>query len=207
MPRRSLVRYYLKLTGNEALELLNEATQWDDLRSPGSSAGGGSTNPTFTTFITGATAVGVYAWRFNAAPAGTDDEDLMFDCQYPHGIKTGTVAAPSIVYPHLHWSPNDANAGNVGWGLEYTEADIGAVFPATQIMRTPFAAGGAQYLHQLNGWAGLSSTTRQFSTMIKVRVVRTDVGGIDTYASTCFLHEFDIHYEIDTIGSRGPVSK
>ena len=117
------------------MELLNEATVWDDMRSPAASAGPGATNPTFTKFIdNGSGSVGVYAQRFDDPGA---ENDLMFDIQWSHKIAIG-----EDVHPHIHWSPNTADAGNVGWGIEYTEANIDEAFPQTTLELLPFAAGG-----------------------------------------------------------------
>ena len=194
--RTSLLRPYFKINGNESLELLEEATVWDDIRCPASSGGGGSSNPTFAVFrkdLAG-TSIGVWAQRF--ADPGAEN-DLMFDAQLPHSIKLG-----STLHPHIHWSPNSAVAGNVGWGIEYAEANINEVFPVTTTVLQAFATAGIQYQHQISEWTPISKATRNISAMFKCRIFRSNTGGIDTYADVVWLHEFDIHYEIDMIGSR-----
>lgn len=199
--RTSLLRPYLSLYSQQSLTLLAEATCWDDSRSPASGAGPGATNPTFAQFRdsdgTGTGSVGVYAQRFDDPGAGTDGEDLMFDNQLSHMMMTG-----SLFSPHVHWSPSTAVVGNVGWGMEYSEANIGDAFPLTTIVRVAAATSGTQYDHQLSDLGDVVKADRAFSCMFKSRIFRTDVGGIDTYASSVWLHEFDIHFEIDTMGTR-----
>lgn len=212
MPLTSLTRPYLKLIGDAALELLGDATQWDDVRNPSSPAGPAVSNPTVAMFRdNGAGSRGVFSQQFADPAAGTEGNDLMFNCQFSHKLKEGSVAVPSIVYPHIHWSPNDAVAGNVGWSLEYSESNPGVAFPQTQVITQAIASPAVQYMHQISGLtiggAGLSSTTRQISAMVLSRVARTDVGNIDTYGAVVWLHEYDIHFEIDTMGSKTPLAK
>jgi hypothetical protein len=204
--RASLILPYLKLWSNEALELLGDATVWDDVRCPAGSAGPAASNPPFNVFRTnGAGSVGVRAFEFG--DPGVED-DLYWDVQWPHLIKLGTVAVPSLVFPHLHWSPADANAGNVGWGIEYTEANIGEAFPLTSLPApVATAAAGVAFQHQITSYASVSKNNRGISGMFKCRTYRTNAGGIDTYASSVWVHEFDVHVEIDTLGSRTEFAK
>ena len=197
--RTSLLRPYLYLYSQQSLTLLGEATCWEDLRNPAASAGPGATNPVYAQFRrnAGNTSAGVYAQRFADPGAGAEGMDLMFDVQHSHAMKTG-----SIISPHIHWSPNDANAGDVGWGIEYTEANIYGVFPVTTSELVAVAASGVQYSHDLAEFSDIVNANRTISGMMKFRVYRSDVGNIDTYAAVVWLHEFDVHYEIDTIGSR-----
>jgi hypothetical protein len=199
--RASLIKPYLKLVSDESLELLAEATVWDDVRCPAGSAGPAATNPPFVKFLdNGAGSVGVFAFEF--ADPGVED-DLLWDVQYPHGLKVGTALVPSIVYPHIHWSPSTAAAGNVGWGIELTEANIGETFPLTTLPApVADATAGIAFHHQLTSFAPVTKVDRYISCMMKARTYRTDAGGIDTYAATIFVHEFDVHIEIDTIASK-----
>jgi hypothetical protein len=191
----SLIFPYVKIWSDEALECLAGATTWGDMRCPATSAGPGPTNPSYQKFMdNGAGSVGVWQPRFDDPGA---EDDLMFDIQMAHRYKLG-----STIYPHIHWSPDDANAGNVGWGLEYTEANIDEVFPSTQITILPFSTTSTAKKHIISSWAGISKPTRGISCMFKARVFRSNSGGIDTYAGYAWLHEFDIHYEKDTLGSR-----
>lgn len=204
--RASLIKPYLKLVADESLELLAEATVWDDVRCPAGSAGPAATNPPYVQFRDdGAGSVGVFAFEF--ADPGIED-DLHFDVQWPHGLKLGTVAVPSIVYPHFHWSPSTADVGNVGVGLEFSEANRNEVFPLTTLPAPIVAAtSGVAYQHQTTGFVGLSKADRSISAMLKARIYRTNAGGIDTYGASIFVHEFDVHVEIDTIGSKNMFNK
>jgi len=199
--RASLIKPYLKLTSDESLELLNEATVWDDIRCPAGSAGPAGTNPPYNVFLTnGAGSVGVRAFEFGNP--GVED-DLYWDVQFPHGLKIGTALVPSLAYPHIHWSPSTAGAGNVGWGIELTEANLGETFPLT-VLPAPVATAtaGIAFHHQISSFGPISKADRYISCMMKARTYRTDAGGIDTYAATVFVHEFDVHFEMDTIASK-----
>jgi len=199
--RTSLLRPYFRIWGEETLKLLAEATVWEDERCPASSAGPGASNPVFAMFrqnLAG-TSVGVFAQRFRDPGA---EDDLMFDVQHPHSIRIG-----STLYPHIHWSPNDAVVADVGWGIEYSEANINTIFPVTTSELIAFPTSGVQYSHDVSSWSPIPLADRGISGMFKARIFRSDAGGIDTYAAVAWLHEFDIHFEVDTMGSRTEFTK
>lgn len=168
---------------------------WDDLRIPATATTVGAANPpTLKKFRdNGAASRGVYAWHF----APTIMEDLMFAAQVPHKQKQETD-----LYPHFHWSPTTANAGNVIWGIEYTISTINGSFPLTQLDSVTDAADGLAYKHQLAGLSTISMAGNGLSTMILGRLYRDGGNTSDTYPDDAVLHEFDFHIQIDSPGSR-----
>lgn len=104
------------------------------------------------------------------------------------------------MHPHIHWTPSTVNAGNVGWSLEYSEANIDDIFPLTTIDNKAFACGTTLYKHQVDEFDPIIKSDRSLSAMFKARVFRSSTG--DTYNDNAFLHEFDLHYEIAMLGSR-----
>jgi len=171
-------------------------TFWDDLRVPltGISGPGSSgTAPGFDVFL-GA----VRAYAFDP----TTDEELLFTSQLPHKWKEGT----SIV-PHIHWSPEDTNTGNVVWSLEYTKASINGTFGATTTISVTDAGDGTAYKHQVADFAAISMTGETISTILVCRLFRDADNGSDTYTGDAFGHEIDFHYEIDQPGSVDETTK
>ena len=123
---------------------------------------------------------------------------MFFTIQFPHGYKLG-----SDVYPHVHWTPTDAGAGSVVWQLEYSWADIDEVFPAVTPIEIADAAAGVAWTHQLASFAAVTgSGATGVSSMLVCRLFRDPAHASDTYGSDAALLEFDVHFEIDTVGSR-----
>jgi hypothetical protein len=168
---------------------------WDDLRFPATSLqGGGINDPTFVQFQNnGVASVGVYAWQFSA----TLNQDLFFWAQLPHTWKQGTA-----LYPHIHWAPMSAAGGDVAWSFEYSIAKVGNPYPLTTQDNIFPAAPGVALEHTLTPFLPMAPTSDPISTMIGCRIRRRGSNVADTYPGLAALLEFDLHYEINTPGSR-----
>jgi len=195
---------YLSVSVDGELELKGTATVWNDIRVPLSSLKRlGFTDPDWEQFQDdGAASTGVYAPAF----ATNADQEVFFAAQLPHDWKLG-----SDLQPHVHWSPSDANAGNVTWKLEYTISDINGTFGNTSTISVTDAADTVALKHQIVGFSSdidMSSYTDNgdVSIMLICRLYR-DVSDGDTYGSDAFLLETDFHYEIDSLGSTEATSK
>jgi len=182
---------------------------WNDIRiaAENTRLQGGS-DPDYLQFKTnGSGSNGVYAYRFDA----TTPEEVFFSVQIPHNYMLG-----SDLDAHVHWVPTaDGTSGQVvSWGLEYTIANIGDVFGNTSIAygNTHIPADDvlAQDKHYLTEVTTIDgSGIDSVSTMLMCRLFR-DAGGAgktDDYASDAALLEFDLHYQIDSLGSRSEYSK
>lgn len=179
---------------------------WDDLRVPVTATTVGTARqPAFGQWLTnGAGSTGVYTYFFPDGNA-TNERDLFFGVQLPHGYKYGTD-----LKPHIHWSPKTTGlAGQkVSWGMEYTLAKIGSTFPNTTIIsanthyleQDPIVANN-HYLTPLPDIDG--SGIDSVSAMLFGRVWR-DCGGVlqaDGFTGDVGLLEIDFHYQIDAVGS------
>ena len=181
-------------TGN--LRLNGAATQWDDLRIAGSAVRLGVTAPTLAAFGPSGS---IRCLRFDS---GQHDE-IYFEIQMPHSWREG-----SNIYPHVHWSPVSATAGNVVWQFDYIWADIGDAFGAPTTMTSDAtAAGGTAWVHKLSvlkdgsSNAYIDGTGKTLSSMLVCRLHRDAGAGSDTLAADVAFLEFDIHYEVDSFGS------
>jgi len=137
-------------------------------------------------------------FMFSASATNT----LMGAAQMPHSWKTG-----SLIAPHVHWTPTDTGAGNVLWRWEYKLVPIGSAIPSGY---TPVdavaAAGGVADKHLITKF-GLVSTGGSLSLMILWKLSRIGGDVADTYGSEARLLEFDIHYQIDSLGSGEEMEK
>ena len=123
--------------------------------------------------------------------------------QFPHSRKLD-----SEIRPHVHWSPTTTGSGNVLWRLEYVLADINGTFPGTYTAIDALAAaGGVVGAHQIKSFPAIDASEVGLSAIMCWKLSRIGGDATDTYAADARLFEFDIHYEIDTIGSDDELAK
>lgn len=182
---------YLAIEADGSWELNGTATAWEDLRVPGTTVKLGATAPDFAAFLGSGN---LLTYLFDGAATA---EQVYFTIQMPHGWKAG-----SDIYPHIHWTPTDANAGNVKWQLEYSWANIDATFAAPTTISIVDAADGTAWKHQKAQFAAIVGSGKTLSSMLVCRLFRDPADAADTYAHDAAFLQFDVHYEIDTLGSR-----
>lgn len=173
--------------------LSGENTVWEDLRFPATQI---RVNPATLLPNWDDTELG---FLFDA---GTT-ETLQIIAQMPHAWKLG-----SSIYPHVHWMPTTTGAGNVLWRMEYKWVSIGATTPGSwSTVPLLDAADGVSLKHQIAGFGAVSGAGQTLSSIISIKLSRVGGDGTDTYGADALLKEFDIHYEIDTMGSREELVK
>lgn len=157
---------------------------------------GGTSN--WMSGLVGGGSRGVFGYHFD--PQTT--QELYFDVQLPHAYKEGAV-----LRPHVHWSPKvDGNTDDeVVWGLEYTASSVGGIFGNTIIIsgveRFPGDTKPTAYKHYATPLGDIPGDTFLISNMLKCRLFRVASSPSDTFDFDVVLHEFDIHYQIDSNGS------
>lgn len=163
---------------------------WDDLRFPVSAVNpvGLSAPPTLN--------VENGLLEFSA----TQTEIIAIQVQLPHSWLEG-----SIVVPHVHWRKKTQGTGNVLWQLTYEFVNRGDAFtdtPATLTADTPVATDdGTALVHHLTSFGNVAMTGKEISCMGLLTLARVGGDDLDTYAGVAQLLEFDIHYQIDGLGS------
>jgi hypothetical protein len=182
---------YLQIGADGTLTLIGDATVWEDLRFPATSL-----NPPGTESDADVEKTGVFVGTLLFAAGST--EICCGVAQFPHSMKIG-----SSIYPHVHWSPTTAGAGDVLWRLEYIHANINGVFAGTYEELTALdTASGVANTHQIISFDPIVGTTIGLSSIMCWKLSRIGGDSTDTYGADARLLEFDIHYEIDTMGSR-----
>lgn len=180
-------------TGN--VLLAGNATVWDDLRISGANTRVGSTAPALVAF---GPSGNLKTLQFETA----HHDEVHFEFQMPHAWKEGTR-----IYPHVHWTPINTTAGNVVWELEYSWADMSGTFGAPGNMASAAtAAGGVAWVHKKTdliegGNNYIDGAGKKISSMLVCRLHRNAGAGSDTLAEAVAFLEFDIHYEMDGLGS------
>jgi hypothetical protein len=123
--------------------------------------------------------------------------------QMPHAWKEGTD-----IHPHLHWMKTTNGTGNVVWRLEYRWVPIGEVMDATwkESIRantmpvTPDS--NTAFKHLMTEFDDISGQGKQLSDMLLILLSRNANTAADTYTGASAFLEFDIHYEVDRLGSQ-----
>ena len=119
------------------------------------------------------------------------------DCHILHTIKEGTLT----VYPHFHWSSNEATpSGNVAWKVECTSARGHGqdAFHAPIVDVIPPQACTAQYQHMVAESTGLAISNIEPDMEILIRVYRDTADAADTLVGDAFLLRVDFHVEVDS---------
>lgn len=193
------------------LTFLGDATVWDDFMVPITATKlGGTKDPDFLKFRdNGAGSQGVFTYWFAPSTA----EELYFSVQMPHSW------AGTAIYPHVHWTASTTADGTpanqkVVWGVEYTWTDIQASFPANSSIVTgsahePADANITAGKHYLTPLTAITPTATQdgISSMMICRLYRDATDLADNFEQDAGLLQFDIHYEMDTMGSKTESAK
>lgn len=175
--------------------LTAETIAWEDIRVAGVMTRVGATAPSLSAFGPSGSLKVLFFEE------GHHDE-VHFEIQMPHSWKQGTK-----IYPHVHWTPVTTEAGNVVWELEYAWANIAGTFGAPSNMATDAtAAGGTAWVHHMTrlksgGNDYIDGTGKTASSMLVCRLHRNAGAGSDTLTEAVAFLEFDLHYQVDGLGS------
>lgn len=149
---------------------------------------------------------GIYAYQFDA--------DAMNECFSNFHLGHDYIPG-SMVFPHVHWSPNTTSTGVVRWGIEYTWArrhdSTGQThFPATNTLYIEVnLEADHQYAHMVSeapDGQGIPGSTMEVDSIILCRFFRDGAHPNDTFPDPVFLLSVDLHYRslVKTTPSRFP---
>lgn len=139
-------------------------------------------------------ATGIFLSAFD----GTATTEQVFGAvELDHDWMEGT-----LIHPHVHWMPVNANAGNVKWQLTYTFLVDGAVYvaPATIPIVTP--APGVAWEDNRADFPTINAGPYLIGTQFCFRFFRNPTDGDDTYASDAMVSTIGLHVKVNSIGSR-----
>ena len=182
-----------------AVTFHGSATVWDDLRiTPGAFTFVGASDPTLSDWQPDGTGATFKVWKFQ------ENNEVFVTAQMPHSYKEGTDLGF-----HIHWTPcdrgDDEGTAEVAWKIDYSFANIGSNFPESETADLTDECAGVDDRHEMTDDVPVDGSGLTTSHIIMMRVYRSADG--DTWTGTTApqspaLLEIDIHYEIDTIGSR-----
>lgn len=169
------------------------APRWEDLRFPASGFNpAGSTAPP-----TVSTSNGLLVF------SGVADNIIGGVAQMPHSWLEG-----SAVRPHLHLRYPAPSAGAVSqWSFEYDIANPGEDFSGSLVTLSTVsvAAPSTSRRHVKVPFGEIQMAGYRVSATIMWQITR--LGASDADATSIDLMEFDIHYQIDSNGSRTELEK
>jgi hypothetical protein len=166
---------------------LDILTGWNDLKSPlstGKAVGGNV--PTFAAITDS-----IKAYNFSAS---TMNELFLVPFHIGHDYKPG-----SLIFFHMHWSPDDTNTGVVRWGIEYSvsKGHGQQAFPASTTVYLEQAGSGTAKQHQIIEDTVGVSTDIEPDSLILMRIFRDAAHANDTYTGIAWGHTLDAHYQSD----------
>jgi hypothetical protein len=172
-----------------ALALANPA--FDDLQGLSTQFRLPASNPPAFTAWVGNT----YALEF---PTGVDRYSY-FIIQVTHRYKQDTT-----MHPHFHVGFKTAGAGYSTWECEYVWSSINYKYPtsSTTLSVNKDMNNIDPYNHTIIGFDDhleLGNEPKNISSIILGRIGR--LGSSDTFGQSIWLFSFDLHYEVDAMGS------
>ena len=192
---------YLQIDSSGELSLHGTATVWDDMRVvPGSFDRPGVSDPTIVAYDVNGGGISTYLWQFAV------DDIASFTVQLPHSYQVG-----EDISVHIHWTPgprgNEENGNKVGWKVDYSWANIDGNFGTMVTADLSDACDGTDHKHQMTPEVTIAGDDKGISSMLICNVKRTDTGTDDTWVGTAsgqrpLLLEIDLHYPIDSMGSK-----
>lgn len=183
---------YTQIAADGTITLAGAATVWDDLRFPAQAI-----NPAGA-----AAAPAVSSSTGMLEFSGSADNTIAGQAQLPHSWKYG-----SEIHPHMHLLFPTANTDSSRWKLEYT---IVALDGASSNAYGTYTDGGtitvanpnSASAGRLHEWSPISMTGQLGSCTLLWRITRLAASdAADTDTSAVVLTEFDIHFEMDKLGS------
>jgi len=183
---------FLSVNNRGELRLTGSAVTWEDLRYPASGINppGGLSDASKDTLDT------PFIGTFLFDPASI--EICAGQAQMPHRWKEG-----SFVHPHIHWSPTSTSTGSIVWQLDCDVANVGEAYSGSYTYTSAISvyADGTLNEHNASNFSVLEMSEKVLSTIILWRISRIGSSGSDTYPQDVRFLEFDIHYQIDSLGS------
>ncbi len=144
-----------------------------------------------------------------SATARYTEEPVCMISQMPHAKKFGTA-----LYPHLHWIQQEDNTPN--WLLKYRFYNNGSVVPEFSLAiptYNAFAYDSGDLL-QITAFPPIPAPTGETVSSICDLILFRDsanastlFAGADPYTVGAKSKEFDLHYQIDSLGSGRELAK
>jgi len=177
-----------------------EGFHYDDSQVPALAIIGGATAPGLISFA-GSDDIKVYGFD-----GGSRNEVGHFTIQLSHRYREGTP-----IFPHVHWcqtaAPTTATDTNVVWQLTYTFTGVNQAFADVQTLTVTNGISTTNWFHQASSFAGITNSNANVSSILVGSLTRLATDAADLYDKDAALLGFDVHFQVDSPGSRSEFSK
>lgn len=216
----------LELSGTDFLHLNDTATVWDDVLVTANAVRVNGTQgtepPTYAKFIYNSTRgtdySGLFAYSFPYSANSWQDANITV--QLPHRYKEG-----STIYPHVHCSLQSAATGTMLLEAEYIWSNVNEAKATTTTISTwnlavtTASLVSDNFIISLPSISGIVKANATISSILDIRFSRIVknaawtypvlTGGLvnDNWNGTLWLRSFDVHFEIDSLGSKEELIK
>lgn len=129
-------------------------------------------------------------------------DELSGSFEILHDYKEGTN-----IVPHIHWAPTTAGVGNVKWQLRYMWVNRLGTFSGGATIDVTEAAGGVAWVEHRSSLPAITGTGKEIGSRFVFNLFRDATDAADTYTDAAAVFDFGLHYEKDTLGSRGVTPK
>ena len=191
---------YSTFESDGTLKFNGNATVFKDLYPSSVSVGSGVNAASFTSY----NGANLYAYEF--VGTGVQLKSLQLGFQLNHDYKEG-----SDIVPHLHlYIPDDGTGGVIKFYMNYTWTNIDATgtVSETTVSGTVTRAASAGINHNaILSFGTITGTGKTISSVFMCRIYRDPADVADTFGTSVWLKSADLHYEVDSIGSRGILTK
>ena len=125
--------------------------------------------------------------------------------QLPHKWREGTP-----ISPHIHWAKSTSAAGDAAWRSRYKMMPLNEVWDAAwtdlglvtaPVTNTPDVDTAEHQMITSWGYMVDVMADKQISDCILWELSRVGGDVLDTYGADAILVEFDVHIQIDSLGS------
>lgn len=169
------------------------ALAWKDLDIGGVELGAGASAPDLVA-IAGGTIL------LRAFDGGVTTEQLFGCKELDHDYAEGTN-----LYPHVHWAPTTAAAGNVKWQLTCSIGVAGAAMGVGNTIEIVDTAPGVAWQPKMATFPAINGAALHIGNQIAFRLFRDP--NADTYGADAVLLTFGFHIQVNSLGSRNISSK
>lgn len=173
------------------------ATNWDDINISLVPSVTGAAAPAIIA-VNGDSALKCYAF----AGTGIAADQLSSSLEILHGYKEGTD-----ITPHVHWAPTTADVADVKFHCRYMWVERDGVFSGATTTTVTVTTPGVAWKEMRTNLPAISGAGKHIGSRFVFTLFRDPADVADTYAQQVAVHDFGVHFERDTIGSRQIIAK
>lgn len=108
-----------------------------------------------------------------------------------------------VSYPTAALATADTNV----WELRYAWADISETFPTATTVIVTNSGAITQNEHRIISFGSIAGAGMKVSSILAVAIERTGTDAYDVYDDIISFLGFDVHYQVDALGSSAETSK